>query len=494
MFHSRCERSSGSCDRSIYLFYLFQKAIPITIFLAMVLLIGILGKISVANAAEAVGQITPPLPATTTPPPSYKLGPGDELTYTIVELKDSTTVLTVLSDGSVTVPRYGPLSLQGKTVVEAREALQKALSEHLVHPTVVLTVSKPRPPESPLVHVLGAVNLSGPVEYKEGWRVAQVLAKAGGLKINANRASLTLTSIGGRIQELSAQEILDHPESAANAEVHPDDLLIVSEIPAAPIFITGAVERQGMYDLRDYNSNRGFIGVLEALALAGGPKPNAALSKAYILRADRSPSNTASNSSPGSTAISSGTGTPSSPAISATGSPVRREEPVNLVLLREGSTGNSSNSSGETGKLAANPSNPDALVLYSGDTLYIPESTAKIAVMGMVKTPGIYPLSEDHPMSLLEGLTQAGGLLPRSKPSKVGIIRADPSKGPQAPPQLLTVDFSLASKGNLSQNPELQPGDTIYVPESGKVDWFGRVLPGLSSVMQFVFLGSNILR
>ena len=451
-------------------------------------LVGATGPASAAPSdpapVAAQAQPAPPPPATTpsamsspsaaTPAPStYKLGPEDVITIRVARHPEMDTEALVLEDGTVSLPRVGRRTVTGMTVLQVQEMVRKELLKVLRNPQVSVAIRTPR---VELVHVTGAVNMPGPVPYKEGWRVTEALGKAGGLKLRPDWATLTLTRRQGGSQPISIDAILKSADSPENVPVQPGDVLVVNEIPPQMVFIGGAVAKPAMYDLREVDPKRGAIGVLEAIALAGGALaggsttnnvvPQAALSKAYIDRADRT---------------SSGAG-------QTVASGQRRREFVNIALLQKASTIT------PVSTTAVSQAAPTEVLLYPGDTLTIPESTARIVVTGNVRQQGAFLISEDRPITLYEALGMAGGPAPRAKMSEVGILRSpDPNNPGVGTPTLIRADLKklMSAKGGADprQNPVLKPGDIIHVPETSKPDWFGKILPALGSIGNILYFG-----
>jgi len=111
--------------------------------------------------------------------------------------------------------------------------------------------------------------------------------------------------------------------------------------------------------------------------------------------------------------------------------------------------------------------------LQGGDVVVVPNlKEAHILVFGQVEKPGSFPP--------LEGLTLADlmstvGLTPQADANRISIFRGE---------ELISVDYEAFTKrGDMSQNPRLQRGDRILVPERDRFFLFGAVLqPGLLPV------------
>jgi polysaccharide export outer membrane protein len=81
----------------------------------------------------------------------------------------------------------------------------------------------------------------------------------------------------------------------------------------------------------------------------------------------------------------------------------------------------------------------------------------KVQVSGNVAMPGSVPLT-DIPLTLVDALSQAGGVTPEGALQSVQVIRGGESR---------TFDVqSLLERGDMHQNMLLRDGDLVYVPEN----------------------------
>lgn len=83
--------------------------------------------------------------------------------------------------------------------------------------------------------------------------------------------------------------------------------------------------------------------------------------------------------------------------------------------------------------------------------------------------PGVMQLTRD--LTLLQAISIIGGVLPNSDSEKGFLLRGD---------RRIPIDFNrLVQRGDLSQNPKLEPGDSVVVPLADSVYVNGEVkLPG----------------
>ncbi len=86
----------------------------------------------------------------------------------------------------------------------------------------------------------------------------------------------------------------------------------------------------------------------------------------------------------------------------------------------------------------------------------------KVTIIGQVRTPGLYELS--GPITLLELISQAGGLAPDAGEQATIKRKATPS----AEEQILTVDLrELLEKGPRDRDVALYDGDSVFINKSG---------------------------
>ncbi len=82
----------------------------------------------------------------------------------------------------------------------------------------------------------------------------------------------------------------------------------------------------------------------------------------------------------------------------------------------------------------------------------------KVYVLGEVGHPGSYDITQ--PVTVLQMLTEAGGLLPFAKQKAIYVLRNEGGKQ-----QKLAFNYKdVVSGKKIEQNVQLQPGDTVVVP------------------------------
>jgi len=109
------------------------------------------------------------------------------------------------------------------------------------------------------------------------------------------------------------------------------------------------------------------------------------------------------------------------------------------------------------------------IVLQWDDRVFVPERDMRLIVLGQIAKPGSYNVPLGRRLTLLELITQIAGGLTSQAAKVANLIRGDADQTEQ-------IDLTkLLEQGDLSQNRDLRPGDTVVIPESGRVTIAGEV-------------------
>ncbi len=121
-------------------------------------------------------------------------------------------------------------------------------------------------------------------------------------------------------------------------------------------------------------------------------------------------------------------------------------------------------------------------VVEDGDNLIIPEQIGnRVLVAGRVLRSG--PIDYIEGMTLSEVVQQAGEIPRKSRLSRIQVFRPLPGR----PGDFLAIEADLIafqSGKSAAQNIKLQPGDMVFVPDSGNVDF--EIINSIANVI-FIF-------
>jgi polysaccharide export outer membrane protein len=336
-------------------------------------------------------------------PANYTLDTGDVISVVVLRHEQFSGEYTVPPDGNVVFPGVGNLQVRGQTLQGLAEMLRERLSQRLRNPEVFVSLKQARPQ---LVFVEGQLNRPGAHPIQPGWRVADAIAAAEGLKILPERTVATLIR-GDQTMPIDLPAILYRGDQRTNYLLQPGDLLSVQQTPTIRVAILGEVKRPGNYDL-DADSR-----VMHAIAQAEGVTEFAALKRAFIDR--------------------QGTIIP-------------------FDLYRASVQGDTTESN-----------NPP---LQDGDVIVVPQNLQRYAIVGQVARPGYYPIPEGKPFLLSDAIAQAGGMTPRAITSTVTILRLEGD----ALNRLRVPYQQFLKRGKLEANPPIREGDVIYLAEVNRLD------------------------
>ena len=163
-----------------------------------------------------------------------KLGPGDKLSYRVIEDQDEPKSLTVTDSGHLEVPYLGLVQAVGKTTQELAKEIKGLLEKDLYYrATVVIAlelVNKTR--TTGKVYVTGQVHNKGSFDIPGGdtMTVSKAILAAGGFSDFSDKKNVRLIrKSGGSTQTfvINVAEIWDKGKLDKDLMVQPDDLVVV---------------------------------------------------------------------------------------------------------------------------------------------------------------------------------------------------------------------------------------------------------------------------
>jgi polysaccharide export outer membrane protein len=207
--------------------------------------------------------------------PSYAqdvtLGPGDIVRVSVYGQKDLDTVAQVSSDGTITFPLLGSVSIGGLAVRTAEQRIATELSSRslVLEPQVTIFVERSLAAESESVTILGNVSRPGryPIQTMSAAsseNIADVIAMAGGLDVEAADFLLLTRTVGGEQSTLRVdlRQLLEQGDLKQNHVVRNGDIAFVPRMDE--FFVYGEVRKPGVYRLRN------SMTVIQALSASGG--------------------------------------------------------------------------------------------------------------------------------------------------------------------------------------------------------------------------------
>lgn len=361
---------------------------------------------------------------------SYRLGPDDTVVVTVLDHPEFSGEFFIPKDGKITVPGVGDVTVKNQTLQEVTKSVKTGLLKKLRQPEVFVSLKTARPI---IVHVLGSVSKPGPYTLKPKWRIAEAISSAGGLQLGVENSDCTVKLLRESLdteQSYSLEKAM-HGVDSDNIILQAGDILKIESPEFIPVYVTGSVKSPGLYQIR-----KDSAGLLNAVTMAGGAADSSDLKKVTVTHLNGN------------------------------------LETTNIL------------SAIQTGK------QDDLPKLQASDLITVPESNDRIAVMGWVASPGLYSLKEGQPTTLSDMLGMARGVdNKRSGLSRVSVLRSVNGKQ-----ERLTYNFTKFLKNeDTSQNPEMQPGDIVWVPQTNSPDW-ERMLSTVTGLASLIWMSSNFGR
>jgi protein involved in polysaccharide export with SLBB domain len=213
--------------------------------------------------------------------PDYVLGPGDGLVVNLWGLPHlegfnipQRLPRTVDRQGQVALPDAGSVTVAGKTMAQAQEAIQKTLGAQFQNIRVEISLARVR---TVRVYVVGDVQRPGAYDLSSLSTAMNALYAAGG---PTSRGSLRLVRhyrSKELIREVDLYDFLLHVVSSDTARLLPGDTILVP--PVGPqVAVSGMVRRPAIYELS------GEQDLKQVLELAGGVLVSATLRQINVER------------------------------------------------------------------------------------------------------------------------------------------------------------------------------------------------------------------
>lgn len=212
----------------------------------------------------------------------YQIGPGDQLTLVITGDVELAYTLDVTRDGYVVIPDVGQIFVNGRTLGELKDVLYDRLGR--VYSGVSrspsastrfdVSVSRVR---SLLVYLIGDVVRPGAYQVSAVSKAFNALYRAGGPSDQGSFRSIEIRRGGRTISTIDIYDYLLRGDTRNDIRLTQGDIIFVP--PAiTQVEINGSVRRPGIYELKDNE------GLLDLMAFAGGVSADAFVNRIQIDR------------------------------------------------------------------------------------------------------------------------------------------------------------------------------------------------------------------
>jgi polysaccharide export outer membrane protein len=228
---------------------------------------------------------------------TYVLGPGDQVTVTVMDLDEiGKQPYRIDMRGDLDLPLTGRIAAAGLTAEQLESAIRQQLINYVKEPDVTVSLEEMR---SQPVSVLGEVRNPGVIQLMGHKTLFELLSMAGGLNPDAGYSiSITRQLQWGKIPlpdahlddsgqywlaQVATKDVMDGTSPSTNILIMPNDVITVPK--GAMVYVLGAVKKSGGFVLGENDK----VTVLQALALAEGLDKYADTGGAKILRQTNQP-------------------------------------------------------------------------------------------------------------------------------------------------------------------------------------------------------------
>lgn len=203
--------------------------------------------------------------------PAYRMNSGDKISISVYGHDDLGITTKISPDGTVGMLFLGQVKLSGRTIIEARDEIERGLTPYVKHPVVGVTVLEVA---SETVTISGAVNSPGMYGISASTRLADAYAMAGGTahrllhgdEVDTANLDDSIIIRDGKLLPVDMRAAIERGDKLHNIRLHKDDYIYIMPRLEASLTVCGEVS----------NPTRRFfepgIGILEALTDAGWMK------------------------------------------------------------------------------------------------------------------------------------------------------------------------------------------------------------------------------
>ncbi|MFH1618405.1 MAG: polysaccharide biosynthesis/export family protein [bacterium] len=143
-----------------------------------------------AGVAEAMSAIYAPK--------EYRVAVGDIISINVFPAQEFSREITVQPDGTIEMPLVGSMAVKDLTTSEIQEKLTQRLSKFISNPQITVNVRRFALRQ---VFLIGDVRAPGGYDYRDGMKLLDLVAKAGGLDANARTSRVKVFRQKGQGQD-----------------------------------------------------------------------------------------------------------------------------------------------------------------------------------------------------------------------------------------------------------------------------------------------------
>ncbi|HJS91183.1 MAG TPA: SLBB domain-containing protein [Steroidobacteraceae bacterium] len=207
-------------------------------------------------------------------PSNYVVNAGDVLDVLLYGNQNHAYQMLVGRDGRINFPELGPISVGGQLFSTVQAELESRVKRQMVGVRASVTMAETRSLE---VFVMGDAFDPGSYTISGLGTITSALYAAGGISETGSLRNIELKRNGVVVDKLDLYDLLIHGSSAHDEKLLQGDVVFIP--PVGPtVAVGGEVQRPAIYEIKGEDRPS------QAVALAGGLKPDADTAKATLTR------------------------------------------------------------------------------------------------------------------------------------------------------------------------------------------------------------------
>ncbi len=180
-------------------------------------------------------------------PPTYILGPGDQLIIDFYGASQQTLVHTISPEGTITVSGYGPVYLSGLSVAAAKKKLRSTVGSRYQSSNLQVSVGNTR---TILVNIMGEVKAPGSYRLSAFANVFYALYQAGGTSSLGTLRNIKVYRDEEVVAVIDLYDYILNGRMTGNINLQDNDIIQVGVYDRL-VGITGSVRRPMFYEMRE---------------------------------------------------------------------------------------------------------------------------------------------------------------------------------------------------------------------------------------------------
>ena len=162
----------------------------------------------------------------------YFIEAGDVISINVFPAEEFSKEVTVQPDGNIEIPMLGSLKAEGMKPDDLQKILTAKFSKYVSNPAITINVRKF---SSNKVAVIGQINQPGYFEYREGMRLLDLVAQAGGTMDYARRDRIRIFRRVKSADDKVSEEVLKADlEAVFSGQMDKNILLVSGDIVYIP--------------------------------------------------------------------------------------------------------------------------------------------------------------------------------------------------------------------------------------------------------------------